>query len=103
MALGSLVGGKIILNGKRRVLIVCNIVSIVASLLTLFHNWPLMLVGRAFFGFASGVIVVTAPKYLDETIPSHLMDYGFGASTNTIICLAMMISMLLGIGYPTSP
>ena len=30
------------------------------------------------------------------------MDYGFGASINVVMNLAIMISMLLGIGYPSS-
>jgi len=39
--------------------------------------------------------VVACPKIIEETIPSHLMDYGFGTSTalginfNTMITLGM--------------
>lgn len=31
------------------------------------------------------------------------MDYGFGASINVVKALAVMISMLLGMGYPSTP
>ena len=33
-------------------------------------------------------------------MPLHLMDYGFGVSTNLIIMFGVMTCMLLGIGLP---
>lgn len=56
--------------------------------------------GRAVFGFACGVLICATPKVIDETIPSNLIDKGFGASTNIVINLAFMLVMILALGMP---
>lgn len=53
------------------------------------------------FGFASGVIIATAPKIIEETVPSHLIDKGFGASTNLAVNFAIMICTIAGTGNPS--
>ena len=65
-------------------------------------NYILILVGTFFQGFAAGVIVSAAPKIVEETVPFHVNDKGFGASTNLIINFAIMINMLLGFGLPAA-
>jgi len=101
VALGCIVGGKLIQFGKRRVIIVLNFLEILASIMCIFLNWPLMLAGRTLFSIIAGLIVAVTPKILGETIPAHLIDYGFGASTNVMINVAIMSTMLLGMGYPS--
>ena len=100
VAAGSIVGGPLIKFGKRRMIIMTNIFVIITSLMSLPKNWPLMIISRFLFSFFAGVHVAMTPKILDETIPDHLMDYGFGASTNVFINVFLMIEMLMGIGYP---
>jgi len=96
-----LTGGKLIQFGKRRMIIVFNSVIIIASVMSIFKNWELMLVGRGLFSFASGALVTFNPKVLGETIPANIFDYGFGASTNMFINTAIMFTMFLGMGYPS--
>lgn len=86
--------------GKRRMIILFNLILILSSVMSLFVNWPLMLAARALFSFAAGAIVALTPKVLGETVPSELIDYGFGASTNVFINITIMYTMLLGMGYP---
>ena len=85
----------------RRITIICsNIACIVISLLSIIKIFWLLCLTRFLFGFVSGIIVAAAPKWLDETIPHHLIDKGFGASTNLAINIAIMILMILGTGSP---
>ena len=37
---------------------------------------------------------------IGETVPGHMLDKGFATSTNISIQVAIMISLLLGLGLP---
>lgn len=102
IAIGALAGGSLIAGGRKRMVILFNFVALVGVVLSLINNFTLMCVGRLIFGFASGVFVVAGSKMLDETIPAHLMDHGYGASTNLAINVFIMVSMLMGLGMPDS-
>jgi len=87
MALGCLFGGSMLSYGKRPVIIMCNIICIITSVTSCFLNWWLMVASRTIFCFFAGVLVVAAPKVIEETVPSHLIEYGFGSSTGSVINL----------------
>lgn len=59
-------------------------------------------VGRFFMGFGTGLIMTAAPKFILETVPMHVLDRGFGSSTNIAINLAILINTLVAIGVPDS-
>ena len=80
--------------------ILFNIVGLLGCLLSLVANVPILCCGRFIYGFACGVIVCATPKILEETIPAHVMDNGYGTSTNLAINIMIMVSLLLGIGMP---
>lgn len=101
MAFGALVGGGLIKDGRKRIVVIFNAVGIIGCLISLVLNFPIMCIGRLIFGFASGVLVIATPKILDETIPAHLMDNGYGVSTNLAINSFVLVNLLLGIGMPT--
>ena len=89
-----------ITNGRIKVVLLFNVVAIAASVGSLFLNFWLIALSRLVHGFASGVLVTAAPKTLEESIPAHLLGYGFGSSTNILINAAIMCLMLIGIGMP---
>jgi hypothetical protein len=60
----------------------------------------MMCFGRFIFGFSCGVLICTTPKAIDETVPSNLVDKGFGTSTNIIINLSFMMVAVLSLGMP---
>lgn len=62
-----------------------------------------MCFGRFVFGFSCGVLICTTPKAIDETVPSDLIDKGFGTSTNIIINLSFMMVAVLSLGMPETP
>jgi MFS family permease len=100
IALGSVIGGQMISNGRIKVVLVFNVVAIAASVSSMFVNLWLIAISRLVHGFASGVLVTAAPKTLEESIPAHLLGYGFGCSTNILINAAIMCLMFLGIAMP---
>jgi len=100
IAFGSLLGGSFMKRGRRITIIASNIACIAISLLGMIEVFWVICLSRVLYGFVSGVIVAAAPKWLDETIPSHLIDKGFGASTNLAINIAIMILMVLGTASP---
>ena len=61
-----------------------------------------MVASRTVFCFFTGVLVVAAPKIIEETVPSHLIESGFGSSTGAIINFQVMVAEVLGLGYPTN-
>ena len=68
--------------------------------MTLVVDFYVMCFGRMIFGFATGIMSCATSKMLDENIPSHLMDKGFGTSTNILINLAFFITLIMAMGMP---
>jgi len=100
IALGSVFGGDFVKTGRRTTIIYFNIIGLIATLITFLPNFIIICIGRLIFGFACGVLICATPKALDETIPSRIIDKGYGASTNIVINLAFMMIMLLALGMP---
>ena len=104
ISLGSIFGGKFSgYCGKRMVIIVAEFIVIPSALIrTIFdpHEYQIML-GNLVHGFGAGLIVSATAKIIEETVPLHVQDRGFGTSTNMMINVAIMINMLLGMGMPT--
>ena len=75
-------------------------IGILACGISVIDNFWIICLGRLLHGFVAGVLCTAAPQMIGETVPAHLMDYGFGVSTNVIIMVGVMICMLLGIGIP---
>ena len=103
MAFGCTLAGKLFRYGKRRVIMIFQVLCIlgcVLSFLTL--NFTTILVGRFIFGMSAGVFVSMCPVIIEETVPGKLMDKGYGSSTNICINTMVCINMLLGLLVPKS-
>lgn len=96
---GALSGGKFIQKGRKRAIILFNILSAGATTMTMFLNLPLIIIGRFLFGFCCGVIQVSAVKMLDETVPVYLSSK-FGTATNSMMAFGIMVAILLGVLLP---
>ena len=69
LAAGSMFGGKIIQIGRRRTMLMMNLVGMFGVTMTLFENLYMLLLGRVIYGIAVGVQSVCMPRYLEEYIP----------------------------------
>ena len=103
LAIGSVLGGKMIGGGRRSVIMKFNIVAIFTSLTSVLSNFWIITLSRLVFGFSAGVLVSATPKVIDETIPTHLLDKGFGISTNLFINVIILGQMLIGMGQSNEP
>lgn len=65
----------------------------------MWENLTMIVIGRYFFGFCTGVFSVAGPKMLDETVPIHL-NSSFGTATNTFLSGGIMIAVVLGAILP---
>ena len=74
-------------SGRRKTIIYFNILALIGTALSLVLHFKVMCFGRFLFGLAAGVLLCATPKVMDETIPAELIDKGFGASTNILMCL----------------
>jgi MFS family permease len=81
IAVGAFIGGKIISGGRRKSVMFANCLGILGSCLSVVAELYTLSFGRFLFGIAAGINVVACPKILEESVPHHLMDYGFGTST----------------------
>ena len=99
MAVGSLLGGRLMQYGRRSLIIISDYIAILFSVICIVqksYTWVVVF-GRLGYGFAGGLMLSTSPKFLDETVPPHLIDKGFGSSTNISISVGIFIMTLLGL------
>ena len=97
--IGSGFAGSMIRFGRRRVLIVGNIICALAVVPTLFLNIYTICVGRFIFGFVAGIYQVNVPRMIEETVPMYLLGM-FGPFTNLANCGGKMITLGLGAFAP---
>ena len=101
MALGCLLAGKLFCFGKRRVVMIFQILCLVGCFLSFISlNFVTILIGRFLYGMSAGVFVSMCPVIIEETVPGHLMDFGYGSSTNICINTMVCINMCLGLLVP---
>ena len=102
IAFGSVIGGVLIANGRKRMVALFDVVGMVGCGLSVVSNMYVLCLGRFVYGFAAGVFVCASSKVIDETVPGHLLDNGFSISTNLSISVYITISMVLGWFVPDS-
>ena len=102
MAFGCLAAGKLFRFGKRRVIMIFQVVSAVGCVISFATlDFVTILVGRFIFGFSAGIFVNMCPLMIEETVPGKLMDHGYRSSTNIAINTMVCINMSLGLLVPT--
>jgi len=78
-----------------------QIIAITGSILSFVAlNFPLILVGRFFYGISAGVFLSVGPVIIEHSVPGKYMNYGYGSSTNIAINTMVCINMLLGLIIP---
>ena len=97
--LGSLMGGKYIGAGRRRTLLIYNLVIIFSTIFMCILNFWAILFGKLIFGFSAAVVLIAAPKMIDETVPIHKLKL-FGLATNFYISLGVSMAMVMGLWLP---
>ncbi|XP_073334507.1 solute carrier family 2 member 11, like [Pagrus major] len=99
--LGSLVAGPLITKfGRKRCLLVNNLLAIIGAVLMLFSqtamSFEMIMVGRLVYGISSGVSLSAHPIYLVECTPKRLRVM-VGVTIASFISLGKFSGQLLGI------
>ena len=102
MSIGAFIAGSIVANGRRKFLIIFGIIGIIGTAITLITNLYIIVLGRFIHGLCTGVFMTGGPRFLDETVPSHLLGT-FGTYTNVYANLGLLVVMSLGLGLPAAP
>ena len=79
------------------------VVSIGGSFLCLFLNYWVICIGRLIMAVGAGLVISSAPKYIEETVPEHVISKGFGLSANLAVNLAITLDGAVAGGLPTDP
>ena len=96
---GAIMGGKFVQKGRRRTLIIFNVIVIFSCVPMCILNFYCLMFGKLLFGFAAGVLSVAAPKMLDETVPIYKLKT-FGLCSNMYLNLGITIAMIMGLWLP---
>lgn len=75
MTIGAVCGGILMRIGRRRAVILVNIIGVTGCIITITPlDYTRILIGRFLLGLSVGLISSICPKMLEETIPNHLFD-----------------------------
>lgn len=91
LTFGALIGGPLMKIGRRRSLIISLIVGILGNVISSFIESIVMInIGRFIFGVGAGLTSSIIPKFLAETIPTHL----YGAVVAGFTCFGGIGSLI---------
>lgn len=96
---GTLLGNCFIRQGRRRALIMFNMVALISTSLTMVLNVPLIVIGRLLFGFCCGIFTFAGQKLIEETVPVHLITKS-GTSSKSFLFFGILACLLLSIALP---
>ena len=71
LMVGSLLGGRLIVDGRRRTSLLTQSMAVVGSIFTCFKNLPLLCLGRFTLGFVGSCSCLIMGKSICETLPPN--------------------------------
>jgi len=98
--IGSLIGGRLIAEGRRRAILAMTVLIYVACGITMYLSFATLMIGRFVQGFAAGVLNMCCMMSVVESVPSRLCGM-FGAATNIGLNSGCLICVLVGLALPS--
>jgi hypothetical protein len=95
VCIGSLFGGPLITNGRRRGILIFSILEIVGVGLTLIKTMPTMCIGRFITGFSGGIFQMCNIKAVQECLPSHLVGL-YGSFPGAFLAIGVFLGAFIG-------
>jgi hypothetical protein len=87
LTIGTLLVGRIIVNGRRRAGIISDFIAMVGCLITQYLSVPTLCLGRFLIGFSSAISIMVMGKSNDETIPQEWVGV-FNTQLKVYVCFA---------------
>ncbi|KAL4466508.1 hypothetical protein ABPG72_000715 [Tetrahymena utriculariae] len=88
--------------GRRKSLMLFSVVLIIGSILTLFRNTPLLIIGRILQGSTFAIFSTVSPLYSQEVLVTE-----YRAKSGTLISgcqgLGVLVAFMMGFGLPSDP
>ena len=89
--ISAAISGRLVKYGRRQALIISAILGIIGTGITIFDsNYTAIIVGRLIYGFSVGIIAVSMPRLMEETVPGNLVG-AYGG----LYCLSFAFATLL--------
>lgn len=90
---GAYVAGIMIKHGRRKVLLFGSLIGIVGVAITIYQQLWSIILGRLIYGFSCGLLAVSMPRLMEETIPGELVGF-FGG----LYCVSFAVAVLIAFG-----
>ena len=86
--------------GRRKIMLITDVCSIIGVILTLLNEQYLLLLGRLITGLCVGLNSSLVPLYISEMSPVKVKGFT-GTFNQLFICTGILVSYLLGLNIPT--
>lgn len=96
----ALMAGWFIRYGKKKMILVSDILVIISSCFCLIDDINYILIGRFIFGLAAGAFTVFVPKFINETAPTEFKG-PLGAMSQFMTTVGIVIPSAFGIFIPS--
>ena len=99
---GSIFSAPLLALGKRKVFLICNLLVIAGSVCGALGDGSLvylLYIGRVLFGFASGVLSVIVPQFINETAPNELKG-PLGALHQFMVTTGILVPGIMALALP---
>lgn len=101
ITLGATIAGAMMKKGRRTAFLIFPLIGCLGSILSIFDNYILMMIGKFMFGLGAGVMITVAPRVLEETVPPEYFDkFGFGAMTNVGVDVMVLTNTIMVMFMP---
>lgn len=97
--IGALSGSQVIKIGRRNAFMLASLVALGGSFFSLVETPFCIILGRLIYGLGCGVLSVTGPRFIEETVPDRLLTL-YQPLFITCIAFGAMMSLVLGAGLP---
>jgi MFS family permease len=96
---GSWAAGYLIKSGRRKVLILGAVIGSCGAAITIYQNFYAIICGRLIYGFSCGLLAITMPRVMEETVPGELVGM-FGGCYCLSFAFATLVAYAMAVFLP---
>lgn len=85
--------------GRWNGIMLANVLCVIGNAVSMFINFPCLLIGRLFFGIAAGQFQVFCPKFIVEITPPEIKG-PLGGLIQLFVNTGILLAFCLGFEFP---
>ena len=93
--IGSIIGGRMLMFGRRKTVIISQLICILGASITMIVHVATLSLGRVLEGIGAAMMNVVFGKLMAETLPPHLFG-NFGMAANSSMSIGLILVFGLG-------